>query len=277
VLPEAPEVPPDVDDVPAALAPFAPQSFAAYCGSLDLRPAHFADLLFCPERVAAGVWVAFWCAAPLVLMWLCALSRPVDFEAVPDGALFEADVFPASPLLPFIVDVLPAVSVEVLDEVPRLPLAEPLAPTEPEVAPLLPMEAPLPLIEEPLFVEVDAVPLPYVLPLVEPLVFVPLLWVVVALVSLVSFLCFRSPMENAEPLARAMMEVTTNAGASLRILPPDQGMCGVACGKLVASAVPRIDALVRGSTPRPAKFLRSLQKKCRPEGRHRCHRKRVLQ
>jgi hypothetical protein len=43
------------------------------------------------------------------------------------------------------------------------------------------------------------------------------LWVVVALVSL-DFLCFMSPIANAEPLASAMMEVTTKAGASLRII-----------------------------------------------------------
>jgi hypothetical protein len=47
-----------------------------------------------------------------------------------------------------------------------------------------------------------------------------LLSVVVALWSL-DFLCFRSPIANAEPLASAMTVVMTNAGASLRILPPN--------------------------------------------------------
>jgi len=59
-----------------------------------------------------------------------------------------------------------------------------------------------------------------VLPVDEELPVVLALWLVVALLLASLFLCFMSPIASAEPLARAMMEVTTNAGASLRILPP---------------------------------------------------------
>jgi len=60
-----------------------------------------------------------------------------------------------------------------------------------------------------------------VLLVVEPVLEVEdglLLCVAVAL-SL-DFLAFMSPIASAEPLASAMMEVRTNAGASLRIMPP---------------------------------------------------------
>lgn len=53
---------------------------------------------------------------------------------------------------------------------------------------------------------------------VEPAVLA--LWLAVAPVLALSFLCFMSPIANAELLAMAMIDVTTNAGASLRILPP---------------------------------------------------------
>src|SRR6185312_3353436 len=39
-----------------------------------------AVLDFCPERVSAGVLVAFSCARPELLMCDCALSRPVDLD-----------------------------------------------------------------------------------------------------------------------------------------------------------------------------------------------------
>jgi hypothetical protein len=181
---------PEVDEplfVEPLVAPASPQSFAAHCGSVGFRFAHLPDLLFWPERVAAGVLVAFWCSAPLVLIWFCALSSPVDFvvlEEVP-----EAPEVPA--MLPLLVS-MELVALLSLDGVVVLP-------REPEVEPL-------PLIEE----------------------LVPLLCVVVALfvVLALSFLCFRSPIASAEPLASAMMEVSTNAGASLRILPPI-GLYGV--------------------------------------------------
>jgi hypothetical protein len=71
-----PDAPPVLlPDVPASPPP---QSFAANCGSVGFRFAHFADLLFWPEREAAGVFVAFSCDAPELLMCCCALSRPVD-------------------------------------------------------------------------------------------------------------------------------------------------------------------------------------------------------
>jgi len=104
--------------------------------------------------------------------------------------------------------------------VPEVLPVVPLLPSEPDVDPLLPIEEPDPLSPE---LDVDELPLPYELPLVEPVApvepeaGVPLLCVVVALEFVSFFLCFRSPIANAEPLARAMMEVTTNAGASLRI------------------------------------------------------------
>jgi hypothetical protein len=91
-------------------------------------------------------------------------------------------------------------------------------PSEPEVEPLL-FEAPEPLSDEPL-PEVELAPLPYELPVeeLEPLGFA--LWLVVALLLVLLFLCLRSPIASADVLARAMIEVTTNAGASLRIWPP---------------------------------------------------------
>lgn len=47
----------------------------------SLEEALVSELLdFCPERVAAGVLVAFSCARPELLMCDWALSRPVDFE-----------------------------------------------------------------------------------------------------------------------------------------------------------------------------------------------------
>lgn len=265
----APDVPPEdvLPDVPPADEPLVPlsppQSLAAHCGSLGLRLAHLDDLLFWPERVAAGVFVAFSCDAPLALMWLCALSRPVDL-LVEDLEPFDVDDFdvepevPTSPLLLFIVEDVPELGVD--GELIEPVLDEPLVPSDPEVEPLLPDEEPVPLSEEP-SPDVDEVPLPYVLPevlepfaLLEPvlpalpvLLFMPLLCVVVALVLLLSFLCLRSPIARAEPLASAMMEVSTNAGASLRILPPiGLWFRGITCGSLAASRVPSLDAGIRG-------------------------------
>ena len=144
--PEAPapeaEVPPELpdDDEPPL---FAPQSFAAYFASVGLRFAHLDedDLLFWPECVAAAVFVAFSCDAPLLLMWLEALSRPVDLLLL--GVSIE------EPLVEPVLD-------------------EPLVPSEPDVEPLLPMDEPEPAADAPL-PDVDDVPLPYVLPVaLEP-------------------------------------------------------------------------------------------------------------
>ena len=105
---------------------------------------------------------------------------------------------------------------------------------------------------------------PVVLPVVEPVLEVEdglLLCVAVAL-SL-DFLCFMSPIASAEPLASAMMEVRTNAGASLRIMPPmvARDWWCVASEKLAASVMPRIDALDRGPTGWCVNFLRREPKK----------------
>ena len=102
------------------------------------------------------------------------------------------------------------------------------------------------------------------LPVADPVLEVEdglLLCVAVAWSS--DFLCFMSPIASAEPLASAMMEVRTNAGASLRIMPPMVAMdwwC-VASEKLVASRMPRIDALDRGPSARRMNFLRRAPKK----------------
>ena len=143
-MPEAEELPapdfaaaPFAPDVPLVPAVLSPQLFAAYFASDGLRLAHFEDLLFCPEALAAAVSVAFWCDAPLLLMWLDALSRPVDF-ALLDGLAEELSV--DEPLVEPDAD-------------------EPLVPREPEVEPLLPMEEPLPLADAPL-PEVEEAPLP---------------------------------------------------------------------------------------------------------------------
>jgi hypothetical protein len=95
---------------------------------------------------------------------------------------------------------------------------------------------------------------------------VPLLCVVDALPLLVSLLCLNEPIANAEPLARAMMEVTTNAGASLRIVASwwPVWFGGITCEHLVASPMPRIDARWRASTCTYVNFFRMRQKKCRP-------------
>lgn len=132
-LPEAPapELEPDAPPLeappvllPAVPASPPPQSFAANCGSVGFRFAHFADLLFWPERVAAGVLVAFWFAAPEGLMCCCALSRPVDLLVlvllVP---LADREPEPPSPL------VVPVLLVPVLlplsDEPLEVPAVEP--------------------------------------------------------------------------------------------------------------------------------------------------------
>lgn len=251
-----PDVPPVDEPLVLPLSP--PQSFAAHCASLGLSVAHLDDLLFWPERVAAGVLVAFSCDAPLALMWFCALSRPVDllvedfevFDVVEfDGFDVEPDV-PTSPLLLFTVDdvaepevpaMLPLVVSIELPAALSVDGVELLLPSDPEVEPLLPIDAPEPLSDE--LPDVEDVPLPYVLGVVlEPFVLAEpalLLCVVVALVLLVSFLCLRSPIARAEPLASAMMEVSTNAGASLRILPPiGLWFRGITCGRLVARRMP---------------------------------------
>ena len=234
------------EDEPLVLLP--PQSLAVHCGSLDLRPAHFEDLLFCPECEAAGVFVAFSCDAPLALMWLCALSRPVDL-LLEDFEPFDVDDFDELEL-GVLDEVVPPWASESLllpfDELLIEPLfEEPLVPSEPEVEPLLPDVEPVPLIDEPL-PDVEDAPLPYVLPDV-PAVLLLSVCVVVALVLLLSFLCLRSPIARAEPLARAMMEVSTNAGASLRILPPiGLWFRGITCGRLLARPMPPLDARVRG-------------------------------
>jgi len=134
--------------------------------------------------------------------------RPAHFgllflDEAPDwDALFET-----SPLLLFIVEdeeplepVLPVLFCESLSAL------DDEAPDDPAMLPLL-VSMELPALLSPLLLVV----LPVVLAL----------WLVVAPVVLaLSFLCFMSPIAKAEVLAMAMIDVTTNAGASLRILPP---------------------------------------------------------
>jgi len=99
-----------------------------------------------------------------------------------------------------------------------LPLLVPielLAPLSPAL-PLVPL-APEPLSDDPL-PDVELLPLPYVLPVddEEPVE----LWPLVAVPFWLLSFFFMSPIANADVLAIAMIDVTTNAGASLRILPP---------------------------------------------------------
>jgi len=183
--------------VPEALPEAPPQSFCAHFASLGLRPVQPAFALFVrdlPEFV--GV--------PAELMW----SDLVDVEEL--LLLF---------VLPMLSLLLPAEGL--VFGAPVVPLYEP--PVELDVDPL--MESDLePLIEGVSFEDVPVVLPEYelpVLPMVEPVLEVEdgvLLCVAVALSS--DFLCFMSPIASAEPLASAMMEVRTNAGASLRIMPP---------------------------------------------------------
>jgi hypothetical protein len=156
-LPDAPA--PDVLPDAPALSPL-PQSFAANCGSAGLRFAHFADLLFCPERVAAGVLLAFSCAWPELLMCCCALSRPVDLLVLPD--FFAVDLL-ADPAVLDSLLLLAPVEVPVPDSDPEppsllvVPVVEPLMPLP--AVPVLLVPLLLPLSEEPLDVPaVDAVP-----------------------------------------------------------------------------------------------------------------------
>lgn len=142
--------------------PLAPQSFAAHCGSLGLRLAHFEDLLFCPERVAAGVLLAFSCAAPELLMCCFALSRPVDLL-----------VLLASLLLLEPVEV-PAPDIE--PEPPSL-LVVPVEPMLPDV-PVLLVPVLLPFSEEPLVVPAvvplaDELPVPLIEELLDGDVLLP--------------------------------------------------------------------------------------------------------
>ncbi len=110
------------------------------CFDSSQRSSFFAFWLFFafwPERVSAGVLVAFSCAAPEALMWPVALSRPVDFD-----------------------DVVPVVVVSVLIE--DVPAAPPLI-DEP-VVPLPYAEDDVSLLAEPL--RLDEVVFELVMPLV---------------------------------------------------------------------------------------------------------------
>jgi hypothetical protein len=257
--PEEPEAPlppvlPELPDVPAPLAPplsllapvpdalpeAPPQSFCAHLASLGFRLAH-ADLLLAfdlPEFVA----------------------EPAEFICEPEElSAVLVDDFVDEVLLLEPLDML-----SVLLPLDGLLFAEPVVPLyEPPVEPVelddpFIEDEPVPLIEEPLLLlSLELLPvlpeeyeLP-VLPEVEPVV--PVVdddgAVCVAVVLSLDFLCFMSPIARAEPLASAMMDVRTNAGASLRILPP---MCvavdwwWLLAKKLAASRMPRIDALQRG-------------------------------
>jgi len=206
-----------------------PQSFCVHAASVGLRFAHFAERVFAPDF-----------AEPFVVFALALDDLPLLLLIVP-----ELEPLPYELLEP---EVLP------LSE-PLLELEEPLGVVDgvelvPPYEPLLCVS----LVLAPWIVE----PLALLAPVVEPCE-------VVALVLFASFLCFMSPIANAEPLASAMMDVTTNAGASLRILPPAGMWFGrITCEHLAASPMPTLDALLHASTPRGAKFLQRGLKKMPP-------------
>jgi hypothetical protein len=190
---------------------------------------HFAERAFEPDF-----------AEPLVLFALVLEDLPLLLLIVPEleplpYVLLEPDVLPLSE---------PLVELEelfgVVEGVELVPPYEPLLCVSFVLAPW---------IEEPLAL---------LAPVVE-------LCEVVALVLFASFLCFMSPIANAEPLASAMMDVTTNAGASLRILPPaGYGLVGSRARSSLQAACPPLDALLRASTPDGVQFLRRAQKKMPP-------------
>lgn len=81
-----------------------------------------AALDFWPERVAAGVFVAFSCARPEELMFEVALSSPVDFDALPlEPVSLDEDALGLALLEPFI-EALPLAPA--LPLVPAVPLIE---------------------------------------------------------------------------------------------------------------------------------------------------------
>lgn len=190
--------------VPEALPEAPPQSFCAHFASLGLRPVQPAFALFVrdlPEFV--GV--------PAELMW-----SEVDLPDVAELLLLL--------VLPMLSLLLPADGLAFA--APVVPLYEPPVELdvdpfmEPDVDPFIELAVPLVLVS---FEDVPVVPpdeyeLP-VLPVVLELVEDGLLLCVAVALSL-DFLAFMSPIASAEPLASAMMEVRTNAGASLRIMPP---------------------------------------------------------
>jgi hypothetical protein len=97
--------------------------------SLELEPAAVPLSLeepdFWPERVAAGVLLAFSCASPDELMWDCALSSPVDFDD--EVPLLSLELVPEEDALGLEDDAL-------LPFIELLSLEEPV---DPDVVPLL--------------------------------------------------------------------------------------------------------------------------------------------
>jgi len=169
-----------------------------------------AVLDFCPERVSAGVLVAFSCARPELLMCDCALSRPVDLDvelvSLEELGLEEDDVLGLEELEELSFEELGLIEddeelgldVDALPFIEELPFSEPLVPA-----------LTVPLVSD----EDDAAPLYFDDELVDGD------WVEEVLVPLVLgaflFLCM-SPSARADPLASTMME-EKKTGASLRM------------------------------------------------------------
>jgi len=174
----------------------------------SLDEAFASELLdFWPDRVAAGVLVAFSCCRPELLMFDCALSRPVDFE---------------DELVVSLEDVL-GLDDEELDE---LGLDDDVAPEFIEDEPLVP--------------EVEAAPLYCDEELADGLCVLPLLYVeevvVPSVLGAFLLLCM-SPSASAEPLASTMMD-EKKTGASLRMWGLLMDGWSKLAGRLAASCVP---------------------------------------
>jgi hypothetical protein len=183
---------------------------------LDLSLSVDAVLDFWPERVSAGVLVAFSCADPELLICDCALSRPValDVELVPleDELGLEEDddvlgldddvelglIEDDEELGLDVDDEELGLGVDALAFVEELPFSEPLVP-----------ELVVPLVSD----EDDAAPLYFDDELVDG-DWVEELGVLLVLGAFL-FLCM-SPSASADPLASTMLE-EKKTGASLRM------------------------------------------------------------
>jgi hypothetical protein len=114
--------------------------------SLELEPVAVSLALdFCPEFVAAGVWVAFSCSRPDALMFEVALSSPVAFE--PDAVELSAllplvEPFEEDDVLGMPLEDEPLVAALSLEEAPVVAL--PLVDALPFIEELLPIEEPVP-------------------------------------------------------------------------------------------------------------------------------------
>ena len=209
----------------------------------SLEDAPFALPDFWPERVAAGVLVAFSCARPELLMCDCALSSPVDFEVELPVSL-EDVLGEEEELVELGVD-------ELLDELG-------LDDVEPEVPEFIE--------DEPLVPEVDAAPLYCDDELADGLWVLPLLYVdevvVPSVLGAFLLLCM-SPSASAEPLASTMMD-EKKTGASLRMWGLLMGWLVKACRKARCKLRAIAEAALRGvNAARGALFTKPRQKKCR--------------